>query len=57
MLTRDVGNYFQKNPEALELTCGTWMQYYSYMLGLIGDDKIYNYYFQEHFNEVKWYDV
>jgi hypothetical protein len=57
MLTKDAENYLQKNPEALELICKTWMEHYNFMLGLIGNSEVDTYYYQEHFNEFKWYDV
>lgn len=57
MLKYDSSNIMQKDSEFLEMVCKTWMEHYNFMLGLVCNTEIDNYYFQEHFNEFKWYDV
>ncbi len=57
MLTFDKHNIMQKNPDVMEFVCTTWMEHYNFMLSIIGNTEVDNFFYQEHFNEVKWYDV
>ena len=57
MLSFDKNYSIQHNFDCLELVCKTWMGHYNFMLGLISNTEIDNFFYQEHFNEFKWYDV
>jgi hypothetical protein len=56
MLKIDTYNYCQKSLDVLELVCTQGMKYYSNLLS-ISTDEIDIFFYQEHFNEYKWYDV
>ena len=57
MLKYDPNNLMQKDFDLLQMICTSWMDHYNFMLSLAGNTEIDNYYYQEHFNQVKWYDV
>ncbi len=57
MLKFDSQNLMQKDFDLLEMICTSWMEHYNFMLSLPGNTDIDNFFYQEHFNEVKWYDV
>lgn len=56
MLKLDNYNYCRKNFEVLELVCTQGMKHYNHLLSVV-DNKVDEFYYQEHFNEYKWYDV
>ena len=56
MLKLDTYGYCQKNFDVLELVCTQGMKHYSQLLGVV-DNKIDEFFYQEHFNEMRWYDV
>lgn len=56
MLKRDEYNYCRKNFEVLELVCTQGMKHYNQLLSVV-DNKIDKFFYQEHFNEMRWYDV
>ncbi len=56
MLKIDTYGYCQKNFEVLELVCTDGMKYYNHLLSIV-DNQIDEFFYQEHFNEMKWYDV
>lgn len=56
MLKLDKYGYCQKNFEVLELVCTQGMKYYNNLLCDVSD-PILKFFYQEHFNEYKWYDV
>lgn len=57
MLFPDKDNLMQKNPEVMQLVCATWMEHYNFMLSVIGNTEVDNFFYQEYFDEFKWYDV
>ena len=57
MLILDSLNLMQTNPDCLEAVCIYWMKYYTNKLNSKENTEIDNFFYQEHFNEVKWYDV
>lgn len=57
MLILDKKNLMQKNPDCLEAVCTYWMRYYTYKLSQQENTDVENFFYQEHFNEVKWYDI
>jgi hypothetical protein len=57
MLSFDKNYSMQHNFDCLEVVCKTWMGHYNFMLGLISNTETDNFFYQEHFNEFKWYDV
>ena len=56
MLKPDTYGYCQKNFEVLELVCTQGMKHYNNLLNDV-DNEIDEFFYQEHFNEYKWYDV
>jgi hypothetical protein len=56
MLKIDTYNYCQKCFEVMELVCTQGMKEYNHLLS-ITTDEIELLFYQEHFNEYKWYDV
>ncbi len=57
MLSFDNEYIIQKDFDCLEIVCKTWMQHYNFMLTLTSNTEVDNFFYQEHFNEFKWYDV
>lgn len=57
MLVLDRFNLMSTNPDCLEAVCVYWMKHYTNKLNLKQNTEIDNLFYQEHFNEVKWYDV
>jgi hypothetical protein len=56
MLSPDTKGICQKEFDYLEEVCSIWMQHYNFMLSN-ADNEIDAFFYREHFNEVKWYDV
>lgn len=56
MLKLDTYGYCQKNFDVLELVCTQGMKHYSQLLSVV-DNKIDEFFYQEHFNEMRWYDI
>lgn len=56
MLKLDTYNYCQRNFDVLELVCTQGMKHYNQLLSVV-DNKIDEFFYQEHFNEMRWYDV
>jgi len=57
MLSFDKDYAMQHDFDCLESVCRTWMEHYNFMLTLISNTEVDNCFYQEHFNEMKWYDV
>lgn len=57
MLILDELKLMQTDSNCLEAVCTYWMKYYTYKLNQKENTEIDNFFYQEHFNEVKWYDV
>jgi hypothetical protein len=43
--------------DMIEFVCKSWMEHYNFMLSLPGNSEVEKFFYQEHFNEYKWYDV
>ena len=56
MLTLDKYNYCQRSFDVLELVCTQGMKQYNHLLNTT-TNEIDLFFYQEHFNEFKWYDV
>ena len=56
MLTNDKNHLIQKDFEYMEDVCMLWMSHYNFMLSIY-NTEIDQFFYQEHFNEYKWYDV
>lgn len=56
MLKLDKYNYCQKNFDVLELVCTQGMKHYNKLLNEV-DNEVDEFFYREHFDEMKWYDV
>lgn len=56
MLTPDKNHLLQKDFEYMEFVCMMWMYHYNFMLSVYNTETD-EFFYQEHFNEYKWYDV
>ena len=56
MLIPDPSNVYQKYPDCLESACRMMMDHYNFMLGLSFNTQFENFFYQEEFNEFKFYD-
>ena len=56
MLQIDTYGYCQKNFEVLELVCTQGMKYYNHLLSVV-ENEVEEFFYREHFNEYKWYDI
>jgi hypothetical protein len=57
MLILDRDNVYQKHYDCLKNVCYLLMDHYNFMLGLPHNTEIDNFFFQEEFDEFKFYDV
>ena len=57
MLSFDKDSQIQKDFDLLEMICTSWMEHYNFMLGLPHNTDVEKFFYQEHLNQVKWYDV
>ena len=57
MLILDSEHIYQKYPDCLENVCRSLMEHYNFLLSLPGNTEVDNFFFQEEFDEFKFYDV
>jgi hypothetical protein len=57
MLTYDKDNQMQKDFDYLEFVCTSWMEHYNFLLSLPYNTDADKLFYQDHFNQMKWYDV
>ena len=43
--------------DMIEMICKSWMEHYNFLLGLPGNTEVDNFFYQEQFDQFKWYDV
>ena len=56
MLTNDKNHLLQKDFEYMESVCMIWMDHYNFTLSIV-NNEVDEFFYREHFNEFKWYDV